>query len=232
MVFFLYSFFQALFLCSILILQVSCAALNDGGQGIPPPHIPKPSALVAAESVFKSGDSVELLVEEDASFNGVFEVREGGYVLIPKIGRVVVAGLNREAVERRIRESLQRQQLKQATVFVEHRPSPAQNSKIFGSTISGPSITIFLTGAVSRPGQHMIPLKQEGTPPGLFETLLITGGCSKFGDESKVRLMRLNENGTRSSILVDIRKIRDGLSSDVPIGDEDIIQVTEKVFGF
>uniref|UniRef100_UPI0037847604 polysaccharide biosynthesis/export family protein n=1 Tax=Prosthecobacter sp. TaxID=1965333 RepID=UPI0037847604 len=217
------------------MLQVACSVLNDGGQGIPPPRIPKlasSASMGASEPLFRSGDFVELLVEEDVSFNGIFEVRVGGYVLIPKIGRVVVVGLNRDAVEKRIRESLQQQQLKQATVFVEHRPGPPRINTSLGSTSSEPSITIFLTGAVARPGQHRLPLQPEGGTPGVFETLLIAGGLAKFGDESKVRVMRLNENGTRSSIVVDVRKIRDGLSSDVPIGDGDIIQVSEKVFGF
>jgi hypothetical protein len=89
-----------------------------------------------------------------------------------------------------------------------------------------------LTGAVARPGQHRIHLQSDGGTPGVFETLLIAGGLAKFGDDTKIRIMRLNERGMRNSILVDARKIRDGLSLDVPVGDGDIIQVPEKVFGF
>lgn len=196
------------------------------------PKLASSASTGASEPLFKSGDFVELLVEEDVSFSGVFEVREGGYVLIPKIGRVVVVGLNRDAAEKRIRESLQQQQLKQATVFVEHRPGPTQTNTVLGTASSAPSITIFLTGAVARPGQHTLPLQPEGRTPGVFETLLIAGGLAKFGDDSKIRIMRLNESGMRNSVVVDVRKIRDGLSSDVPVGDGDIIQVPEKVFGF
>ncbi|WP_449069977.1 polysaccharide biosynthesis/export family protein [Prosthecobacter sp.] len=186
-----------------------------------------------AEIVFARGDSVELFVEEDKSFNGVFEVREGGYVLIPKIGRVMVAGLTRDGAEQRIRESLQRQQLKQATVFVEHVPD---NDRLaaggVGPASGQPRLTIYLTGAVARPGQHAVPLAFTGRAPGLFETLLITGGLAKFSDDTKVRIMRLNERGLRTPLIVDVSKIRDGLIPDVPIGDGDIIQVPEKIFGF
>lgn len=231
MVLFYHILCRASLLLSALVLNVACSAPN-GDHGIPPPRIPRQSALAAAEAVFKVGDSVELLVEEDTSFSGVFEVREGGYVLIPKIGRVVVVGLNRDAAEGRIKDSLQRQQLKKATVFVERMPGTSRNGAIFGNLAPESAIIIYLTGAVSRPGQHIVPLKTESRPPGLFETLLLTGGLAKFGDDSKVRIMRLDESGKRGSTAVDVRKIRDGLASDVPIGDGDIIQVPEKVFGF
>ncbi len=219
----------------ILIMFVACSVLNEGGQGIPPPRVPKlvsSASSSVSESLFKSGDFVELLVEEDVSFNGNFEVREGGYVLIPKIGRVEVVGLNREAVENRIRDILQRQQLKHATVYVERRLGPLRTNSVSVISSSESCITIFLTGAVARPGQHALPFQPGGHTPGVYEALLIAGGLAKFGDESRIRIMRLNENGMRNSVLVDIRKIRDGLTSDVPIGDGDIIQVPEKVFGF
>ena len=44
--------------------------------------------------------------------------------------------------------------------------------------------------------------------------------------------MRLAEGGRRQPMVVDVRQIRDGMAPDVPVGDGDIIQVPEKVFGF
>lgn len=215
---------------AIALLQAACGGMNSGGD-LPPPRVPS-SAPVASQAgpVFQPGDSLELWVEEDASFNGTFEVREGGYVLIPKVGRVVVLNMTRDAAEKRVRETLQRQQLKQATVFVEHRPNPAKGVGQFSP--GAPRISVFLTGAVSRPGQHAVQMGADGRVPGVFETLLMAGGLAKFGDESKVRIMRLAEGGRRQPMVVDVRQIRDGMAPDVPVGDGDIIQVPEKVFGF
>jgi protein involved in polysaccharide export with SLBB domain len=183
------------------------------------------------EPTFNPGDSLELLVEEDESFNGTFEVRDGGYVLIPKVGRVVVAGLTRDTAETRVRETLQRLQLKQATVFVEHRPKLGSGQP--GQLAPGsPRISVFLTGAVARPGQHAVPLASDGRMPGLLEALLMAGGLAKFGDEAKVRIMRLADGGRRKPMIVDVRQIRDGIAADVPLGDGDIVQVPEKIFGF
>ncbi|MFO1438440.1 MAG: polysaccharide biosynthesis/export family protein [Verrucomicrobiaceae bacterium] len=213
---------------ALFLFQTACGDIRAGGD-LPPPRLPT-AKQASSQVTFLPGDSLELWVEEDASFNGTFEVREGGYVLVPKIGRVVVLNLTRDAAEKRIRETLQSQQLKQATVFVEHRPNPA---KSVGQLAPGvPRISVFLTGAVSRPGQHAVPLAADGHVPGVFETLLMAGGMAKFGDESKVKIMRLAEGGRRQPMVVDVRQIRDGIAPDVPVGDGDIIQVPEKVFGF
>ena len=220
---------RALVTGALILFQTGCGDIRSGGD-LPPPRLPTASRPLSSQPTFLPGDSLELWVEEDVSFNGTFEVREGGYVLIPKIGRVVVLNLTLDAAEKRIRETLQSQQLKQATVFVEHRPNPA---KTVGQLAPGvPRISVFLTGAVSRPGQHAVPLAADGHVPGVFETLLMAGGLAKFGDESKVKIMRLAEGGRRQPMVVDVRQIRDGIAPDVPVGDGDIIQVPEKVFGF
>ncbi len=225
-------FVRLLALQLLLAVQLDCSGGPQGVKNLPPPRVPTAAAAASAsEPVFRAGDSVELLVEEDRAFDGVFEVREGGYVLIPKVGRVAVAGLTRSVVEQNIREKLQNQQLKRATVYVELIPSGAANG-INGVAGAGQHISVYLTGAVARPGQHALPLKAGDRLPGVFEVLLTAGGLSKFGDESKVRIMRPAAGGTRQPLQVDVRKIRDGLAADVPVGDGDIIEVREKVFGF
>lgn len=229
------SFARLLALPLLLAVQSGCSGGPQGDQQLPPPRVPMTAgapAAAASAPVFRVGDSLELLVEEDRAFDGVFEVREGGYVLIPKVGRISVAGLTRDAVEKSIRDRLQNQQLKRATVYVEISPGETGHDSFAGTRSSGQHISVFLTGAVARPGMHSLPLGSGGRLPGVFEALLTTGGLSKFGDESKVRIMRPAEGGTRQPLQVDVRKIRDGVSADVPIGDGDIIEVREKVFGF
>ncbi len=224
--------FNTLIVLYALLGLVSCGSGIEAPGTLPPPNLPGFSKVTGkSEAVFLDGDSVEVLVEEDASFNGVFEVREGGYILIPKIGRLLVAGLTRNAVEHRIQEALQRTQIKTATVFVERRASTRDFGlgSEFGSV---PRVIIYVTGAVARPGQHAVPLLQGTRAPGLFEVLLMAGGLARHGDESKIRILRMSDGGVRQSTTIDMRKIRDGLIADIPLGEGDIVQVPEKVFGF
>lgn len=225
------TYLRSLVIGGVISAQFACSGNHSDGD-LPPPRVPIVAVKAGkTEPTFNAGDSLELLVEEDASFNGTFEVREGGYVLIPKVGRVLVAGLTRDVAETRVRETLQRLQLKQATVFVEHRPNLVKGQSGLLSPGS-PRISVFLTGAVARPGQHVVPLAADGRAPGVLEALLMAGGLAKFGDESKVRIMRLAEGGRRQPMIVDVRQIRDGLAADVPLGEGDIVQVPEKIFGF
>jgi protein involved in polysaccharide export with SLBB domain len=199
---------------------------------LPAPQLPTAAPnFAASQQTFQVGDNLELLVEEDPSFNGTYEVREGGYVLIPKVGRIPIVGLGRDQAESRVKDSLEKQQLKQASVYVERR---SKGMALLGEStaVTASRLSVFVTGGVSRPGKHLVPLAAGGKPPGVYETLLLTGGVAKFGDASKVKIMRLDGTGLRKQMIVDVRKISEGKLPDVPVGEGDIIHVPEKVFGF
>lgn len=185
------------------------------------------STQAVAKAVFQPGDKLELYVEEDASFNGNYVVRPGGYILIPKIGRLKVEGLDREGAEQLLTQTLQKNQLTKAKVLVEHvsgnydRPGPP----------GVPKVMVFITGQVARSGAHYLPIS-DGKSVGIYEALLISGGLSKFAQLGKVEVFRSDSTGRRTRTMIDLRPIRDGLADDPPVADGDIINVSEKVFGF
>lgn len=195
-----------------------------------PPALSPAAGVQAAVSpeVFAPGDSMELFVEEDPSFNGTYLIREGGYVLVPRIGRVHVSGLDREGVERHITNTLQKGQLAKAKVLVEHIKSAGRHAL---NSPEVPKIMIYLTGSVAKPGVHLLPLLKN-RPMGLYEGLLITGGLSRFGNHGKVEILRTDDTGRRVRSVIDLRPIRDGKVDDPPLSEGDIINVGEKVFGF
>ncbi len=187
-----------------------------------------PNAPSVQRDLFKPGDSLELFVEEDPSFNGTYPVREGGYILIPRMGRVQVSGLDRDEAENHLTKTLQKNQLTKARVLVEH-------VKIRGggalTSPDVPKIMVYFTGSVAKPGMHMLPLI-KGRPMGLYEALLITGGASRFGHLGRVEVLRPDSSGRRTRTLVDLRPIREGNADDPPLSEGDIVNVSEKVFGF
>jgi protein involved in polysaccharide export with SLBB domain len=170
---------------------------------------------------------LELYVDEDASFNGQYPVREEGYILIPRIGRIPVQGIDRPAAETLIKDLFEKKQLKHARITVERNPGPKNRETQTGA----PQITVYLTGSVPSPGMHNVPVL-AGRRLGVYELLLVTGGPGKFANINRVELLRVDASGRRQRTIIDLRPIREGKADDVPVEEGDIIHVPEKVLGF
>jgi polysaccharide export outer membrane protein len=214
-------------LASLSLSLTSCQSPQTD-SALPAPRLPNQALPTTNTQNFQVGDQLELIVEEDPTFNANYEVRDGGYILIPKVGRVPILGLTRGDAENQVKQALEKQQLTKATVFVERR---AKNSALQAGQ-NATRISVFITGSVIRAGQHYVPLPTDGRPPGLYETILVTGGMAKFADDTKAKLMRADSQGVRRTMVVNLKSIQSGLTPDVPIGEGDIINVPEKVFGF
>ena len=218
--------------CNMLFLSavVSCSSSSTPSNDLPPPLVAAPLArLDSKPSAFAVGDVLELFVKEDITLNGSYAVREGGYIVIPRAGRIQVEGLSRQAAEERVKEALQQSQLTQATVLVERTPGRSTQGGI--ADPEQPRIVVFLTGAVARPGAHQIPVVQ-GRAPGLYEVILISGGLSRFAKEDAVEILRKDASGQRQLSLVDLSEVRQGAAPDPAVGEADIIRVPARVFGF
>lgn len=218
------------------IISLWCLAVVAAGAGCAPKETGRlpPAVRTSAKqptgptASFRPGDTLELYVDEDASFNGQYVVREGGYILIPKIGRIPVQGIDPAAAETRIQEVLQQKQLKHAKITVERNSAPKSNRE---TQAGAPQLTVYLTGSVPSPGVHNVPVL-AGRRLGVYEVLLVTGGSGRFGNVSRVELLRVDASGRRQRTVIDLRPIRDGKVDDVPVADGDIIHVPEKVIGF
>lgn len=166
------------------------------------------------EDLLVAGDTLELVIVEDTSFNGIYPVRRGGYILIPRVGRVFVAGKDLEGAERAIQESLVKNQILPAAKVIAER---SQGSASVTNSV------IFLAGEFEKPGPWQIP---PGSIPTLLTTILQSGGVSQKGDLSQVRLLRLI-GGRQLVETFDVRAMLSGtnFSADIPIRANDIVVV-------
>lgn len=225
--------------CTSVLVAWSLASCTekDPGTPLPPPVTPveAPKPVVDTKPVFKPGDQLELFVKEDQTLNGSYLVREGGYIVIPRAGRIQVAGLTREAAEPKVKDVLLKTQLKEASVIVERTAGPNNGPNGLAATGAGGEpvsrVLIYLTGSVAKPGGHAIPV-QPGKVARVYETLLISGGLGKFSKVDKVEIFRFDGSGKRKRTVVDLKPIMRGEAEDPPISEGDIINVPEKVFGF
>lgn len=80
---------------------------------------PLNAAPVEDDGLIDVGDTLEIIVTEDESFNGMYQVRRGGYVILPQIGRVMVVDKDQKGAEAQIREQLDKELIRNATVLVE-----------------------------------------------------------------------------------------------------------------
>jgi protein involved in polysaccharide export with SLBB domain len=190
-------------------LQAQSAEVNNEVQGA----IQQSQPAEPDNALILPGDNLEVFVVEDPSFNGRYEVRRGGYILMPAVGRISVAGKTLPDAEAEVRRILQTSQLQKATVMVE---------KVEGeSSESGP--VIFLAGEFKNPHPFRIP---PGTKPTVLNVILSSGGVTDQADLNHVRVMRI-VGGKNVVEEENVQRIYDGsgLSSDLTLNDGDVIFV-------
>ena len=165
------------------------------------------------ENIILPGDNLELFVVEDASFNGRYQVRRGGYIIMPAVGRIGVAGKTLQGAEAEVRKALESTQLLHATVMVE---------KVEGADIETGAV-IFLCGAFRNAHPFRIP---PGTKATVVNVILSCGGVADGADLTRVKVMRLVEN---KSVVeeVNVERMLDGggLTSDLTLNDGDVLLV-------
>ncbi len=210
----------------IVILNSGCKTGDEARHAITP--TPSSAISTGKESALRDiaiGDRIEVFVKEDTSFNEIYPVRESGDIIIPKVGRIKVAGLSISEAEAKIKENLEPEQLQTATVIVDRLQNKSR------APSGQPSIIVYLTGKVKAPGQHTIPTGGNRNI-GLYEALLIGGGTTKFADIQKIHALRNGKNGLKSKVEMNVRGINQGRSADIPAQSGDIIVVPERTFGF
>lgn len=166
-----------------------------------------------ADEIVVPGENLEVFVNEDPSFNGIYQVRRGGYIIMPQVGRIAVAGKSLSAAEAAVKRALQSSQLQNASVMIERKQ---------GADIeNGP--LVYLSGEFKSPRPWHIP---AGVTPTLVNVILSSGGVTDKADLSRVKVMRIAASkGVVEE--VNVSKILEGggLTSDLTLGEGDVITI-------
>jgi len=167
------------------------------------------------------GDVLEVYVTEDASFNGAYQVRRGGYIVIPQLGRIQVAGYPLAAAEAAVKGPLELLYLKQATVLVERRSQSTLTTPVAeGVLYDGEFVT-------RRPG--VATLDGVGGAS-LVSTILRHGGTSPYADMEHVKVLRLVDGKPlMETVNVDAILAGDELASDLTLKADDIVIIPTRV---
>ncbi len=155
------------------------------------------SPVAELGDVILPGDNVEISVKEAPDFNGQYAVRRGGYIIMPGIGKVPIAGKSVSQAATDIRANLMRFK-PGATFTVELKRQPG--------VPEGTGAVVYLAGEFRNPRPYRIP---ENTSPSLIGTLLSSGGWTDRADLTKVKIMRMAKNKPTTEV-VDVKKLLEG----------------------
>ncbi len=139
-------------------------------------------------------------------------VQPDGYFTFPYIGSVLAKDRTLDQVQKDVQDRLADGYMKYPVVSITLKES---RSKRF-----------FVYGEVNTPGAY--PLDSNMT---VFKALSVSGGFSKFGSSSRVKIMRLKEGGPGYEMLkVDIKAIMNGSNeADILLKQGDVVVVSEGI---
>lgn len=168
----------------------------------------QPTPVMAIGKEYRVGPNDLLDIEVLNLDNGKRTVRvnAAGFVTLPLIGSVTVAGLTQQQVESHI-----------AALYGEKYLQNPQVS-VFIREFTTERITI--DGAVAKPGIY--PLVGHMT---LLRALALAGGFGQIANVNQVMLFRQGEKGQRQVATFDVEKIRAGKDEDPAIRGDDLIVV-------
>jgi polysaccharide biosynthesis/export protein len=170
------------------------------------PQQPDPVYNIGKEYRVGANDLLDIEVLSLENGKRTVRVNAAGYVTMPLIGAVTVAGLTQQEIEAQI-----------ATLYGQKYLQDPQVS-VFIREFTTERITV--DGAVVKPGIY--PLVGQMT---LLRVIALAGGFGQIANSSKVVLFRQGDNGQRQAATFDVDRIRSGQDADPVIRGDDLIVV-------
>lgn len=170
------------------------------------PQQPNPVLAIGKEYRVGPNDLLDIEVLNLENGKRTVRVNAAGYITLPLIGSITVAGLTQQQVEQHI-----------ATLYGEKYLQDPQVS-VFIREFTTERITV--DGAVAKPGIY--PLVGQMT---LLRVIALAGGFGQIANSSQVMLFRQGTDGNRQVATFDVDRIRAGKEADPPIRGDDLIVV-------
>lgn len=201
------------------LLSLGCAA---GRQVLEPRVDPAVGALAQpgvapskSDYAIQPEDVLQITVFQEPDLTTRARVTSNGEIIVPLLGRVVIAGLTVTQVQETLTQLLAEDYLvnPQVQVFIDATQNPRK---------------VVVTGAVNRPGSYAIPTERPTT---LMEAIAMAGGFSKEAAMNHTRIIRI-EHGQKQTIRVKVSDIimKGDKTKDVVVRSNDIVFVPESFF--
>lgn len=153
-----------------------------------------------------ASDEIEVEVFQVPDLSGVEKVNSRGFINMPLIGMVMVAGLTTEEAEQLIADKLRKDYLQDPQVNIDITDHVSQQVTVLGS--------------VKNPGVY--PMKGPNT---LLQVIALAGGSMPIADIESVLVFRSNEKGEVVGYIVNLDEIQTGKKNDPKVVGNDRIVV-------
>lgn len=155
---------------------------------------------------------VALFVADEVQFQTELRVSQVGTITVPHLGTINIAGKSIDEAREALYDPYDRD------YYV--------NPHIDITVLQYSERTVTVIGKVNRQGQIPFP-SEKGLS--LLEAIAMAGGWSndRLADKGSVTITRTGENGERSVIEVDARKLT---TEDHPLEEGDLINVPERIW--
>ncbi len=201
---FLKKFFLGLIVCLMMIVSFSTFGMASE----------KPVNAQKERKAYTVGvdDILSITVTRPESIEKEVTVAPDGAISFPYIGAIYVKGKSLAEIQNDVVSALSDGYMKYPLVTV--------------TLVQSLSRKFFVYGEVVKPGNY--PMQENTT---VLRAISISGGFTKYGSSSKVKILRERENGGYQTIKVNVKDLMDGDSDkDVSLEPGDIVVVSEGVF--
>jgi len=225
------------------LLFLSLEGRVFSAQETSPKPAPAKEVISGQKTVISPGDKLFVRVAEDPNYGGFVTVSENGLIILSLLNEIDTEGLTPKALGQKIKEKLEEKYFWEANVEVsiyESRPRLIPSERSEGDTGSFPDSNRAETETIGEVNVWGQVFKQGTVPIFRHKKLTVTkaiiasGGFSDFAKQNKVRVIRIDENGKRKEIIVNVAAVmKEGLlDKDLELKDGDYVIVPQSFFNF
>jgi polysaccharide biosynthesis/export protein VpsN len=165
----------------------------------------------AGDALLRPGDTIDLKLSgvpanETSAVSGEYMIDTGGFINLPNLGRLKIAGLTGGAA--------------QSAIESAYKTKEVYTNPTIIITMQAQSRWVNVGGEVKSP--QRVPFTPDLT---ILASINAAGGFSPFADQRKVRLLRGSQ-----VMIIDVKKIRSNPSLDIGLEPGDRIEVPQTIF--
>ena len=191
----------------LLLAASGCLATLNMRAQVPAAQGQRAQTVDPASYVIGPEDMLAINVWKEAEVSRTVQVRPDGKVSLPLVGEIQAAGLQPLQLQKQIAEKLQSYLANpEVTVIVQEVRSKKFN----------------VIGEVQRPGAYSL-----SNATTVLDALALAGGFKDFAKQSKIYVLRIQPDGSRSRLPFNYKKVVKGrdLRENVPLQNGDTIVV-------